>query len=87
MAVPTAMVYLPGGHLVWAVHASGLVLLGDAEALKNPGAHASHLWALAVDLMYFPRGHPMSLTAVQESVWVLLVDVEAFKNLTAHDSH
>ena len=87
MAVPTAMVYLPGGHLVCGVHALGLVLLGDAEALKNPGAHASHLWALAVDFLYFPRGHPMSLATVQESVWVLLVDVEALKNPNAHDSH
>ena len=87
MAVPTAMVYLPGGHLVCGVHALGLVLLGDAEALKNPGAHASHLCISAVDLMYFPRGHPMSLATVQESVWVLLVDVEALKNPNGHNSH
>ena len=43
VAVPTALVYLPGGHLVWAVHALDLVLLGDGEALKNPGTHVSHL--------------------------------------------
>ena len=88
VAVPLTMVYLPGGHLACAVHASGLLPLGDGSDLKNPGAHVSHLgWELLMASMYFPRGHPMSLATVQESVWVLLVDVEALKNPNAHDSH
>ena len=87
VAVPLTMVYLPGGHLGWAVQESDLVLLGDGFLLKNPGAHVSHLRTLAVDWMYFPRGHQIFLTAEQESVWVLLVDVEALKNPNAHASH
>ena len=83
-----SMVYLPAGHLAWAVQASGLLLLGDGSDLKNPGAHASHLGGeLLVASMYFPRGHRISLATEQESVWVLLVDVEALKNPFVHGSH
>ena len=46
---PAVLVYLPGGHLVWAVQESGLVLLLDVETLKNPVGHTSHLgWAVPV---------------------------------------
>ena len=40
---PDESVYLPGGHLVWAVHKSVTVLLFDVNALKKPAAHASHV--------------------------------------------
>ena len=40
--------------------ASTHVLLFDAEALKNPGAHVSHVGWAVLDpalLVYFPGGH------------------------------
>ena len=40
---PETLVYLPGGHLVWAVHKSVTVLLFDVKALKNPAIHALHV--------------------------------------------
>ena len=43
VAEPAAVVYLPGGHLVWATQASVSTLVFDVLALKNPVRHASHL--------------------------------------------
>ena len=57
---PIALVYLPGGHLVWAVHESSLRLLVDETALKNPAAHDSHRgWAVTepTTVVYLPSGH------------------------------
>ena len=58
VALPLVSVYLPGGHLVWAVQETFLVLVLDMVSLKNPGAHDSHLGSpMAVTLMYLPGGH------------------------------
>ena len=43
VAEPVAVVYLPGGHLVWAVQESVTLLLFDDNTLKNPITHASHV--------------------------------------------
>ena len=54
--------YLPGGHLVWSMHESVLVLFLDVCALKNPDAHASQsVWVLVVPavFVYLPGGHLM----------------------------
>ena len=57
-----AWIYLPGGHTGFrdTVQESVLVLFSDVEALKNPGAHASHLgWVVELPaiLVYLPGGH------------------------------
>ena len=61
VVVPAVFVYLPGGHLVWAIRqASVLVLLTDVKALKNPFGHASHSgWKVTkpFTFVYFPGGH------------------------------
>ena len=82
MTDPDVAVYLPGGHLVCAMQASIAVLLIDAEALKNPDAHASHVgWEKAdpAVIVYFPGAHlvwAMQLT--------MLLDVETLKNPAGH---
>ena len=43
VAEPGVCVYLPGGHLVWAMQESILELLLDLEAAKNPVGHDSHV--------------------------------------------
>ena len=62
--------YLPSSGAI-ATH----VLLLDAEAWKNPVAHASH-WGCAVAVpavfVYVPAGH--LVWGVQESAFVLLLD-------------
>ena len=39
LAVPAALVYLPGGHLVCATQESVSMFLLDVKSLKNPDAH------------------------------------------------
>ena len=58
MVEPLAIVCLPGGHFVWAVHE----LIVDVADLKNPGAHGLHWGCAAADplpltCMYSPGGH------------------------------
>lgn len=65
VAEPLTMVCLPGGHFVWAVQESVLVL-----GLKNPVAHASHCGCDPLGLVYLPRGH----TADGELHWTVVVD-------------
>ena len=49
VVLPAIFVYLPGGHLVWAMHESVLLLILDVDALKNPGVHTSQsVWELVV---------------------------------------
>jgi len=70
VAVQDTVVYLPGGHLVCAVHLSVTVPRSDLELLKYPAAHVSHLGsevAKADGLVYLPGGHSVWY-AVQESV-------------------
>ena len=43
VALPDAWVYLPGGHLVWAVQESGFIFCFEVKVLKKPCWHASHL--------------------------------------------
>ena len=64
VVVPDVFVYLPGGHLVWAVHKSALLLFLDVDALKNPVMHASQsVWALIVPaaFVYLPGGQWLCL--------------------------
>ena len=42
VVVPPTVVYLPGGHLVWAAHESVSLPL-DIVGLKNPDLHTSHV--------------------------------------------
>ena len=42
VALPLVLVYLPAGHLVWAVQELFLVPVLDGASLNNPGAHVSH---------------------------------------------
>ena len=58
VAVPDTVVYLPGGHLVWATQELALLPL-DAEVLKKPAAHVAHVGCLVpcAVLIYFPEGH------------------------------
>ena len=42
VALPLVLLYLPAGHLVWAVQESFLVAMLDVVSLKNPGAQVSH---------------------------------------------
>ena len=80
--------YLPGGHLMWDMQKSVLVLLLDVSALKNPAAHNAHVgWEVAVPtaFVYCPGGH--LVWAVQESVMASLLDVNVLKNPVAHASH
>ena len=53
---------LPAGHWILgtAMQESVLMLLFDVVALKNPGAHASHLGWVVLDpitMVYLPGGH------------------------------
>ena len=43
VALPAALVYLPGGHLVWAVQESGFMLCFEVKVLQKPCGHVSHL--------------------------------------------
>ena len=64
------------------------MLLFDANALKNPTAHTSHLGCAVAEptvCVYLPGGH--LVWARQESAWMLLLDVETLKNPGAHASH
>ena len=86
VAEPAAVVYLPGGHLVWARQASMLLL--EAKALKNPVAHASHSESVLTEpptRAYLPGGHLVWL--VQASVMVVLFEAEALKNPFGHNAH
>ena len=75
--------YLPGGHLVWAVQESVSVLVIDVAALKNPVAHGSH-WGCVLGepaiLVYLPGWH--LVCSVQG-----LVDVTILKNPATHGWH
>ena len=59
MVEPLAIVCLPGGHFVWAVHE---LIADDVADLKNPGAHGLH-WGCAargplpLTCLYLPGGH------------------------------
>ena len=56
---PLTLVYLPGGHLVWAVQ-----LPVDVEALKNPNAHCAQDCALFLSLCaYVPGGQSVEVAA------------------------
>ena len=68
---PLALVYLPGGHLVWGVQASELLLLGDVEALKNPVAHRSHELVFFTGVLYVPGGHSIE---VAWEIWETITD-------------
>ena len=60
VAEPGVVVYLPGGHLVWAMHKSVLVLLLDVKALKNPVTHDTHSGCVVAEpavFVYLPGGH------------------------------
>ena len=88
VALPLVLVYLPAGHLVWAVQKSFFVPALDAVSLKNPGAQVSHRGsAMAVMLMYLPGGHVKFWALVQASVFVLLFEANALKNPVSHASH
>ena len=57
-ADPDVLVYMPGGHLVWAVQAS--VVLLEKVFVKNPVAHSLHLGCVVEEpavLVYWPGGH------------------------------
>ena len=84
---PAATVYVPGGHLVCAMHESFVVLLFDINILKNPAMHGWHPgWDVLEPgiTVYFPGGHFMC--ARQELVLTLLFDIESLKNPVTHIS-
>ena len=74
---PLALVYLPGGQLVWAVQASDLLLLGDVEALKYPGAHRSQDSAFFTIFSYVPGGQSI------EVAWETMCNVTTTKKRVA----
>jgi len=69
VGVPTAIVYLPNGHIVWPMQESVLMLLRDVNVFMNPGGQIAHLGCVIPvpnALVYLPEGH--LVWTVQESV-------------------
>ena len=81
---PLVLVYLPGGHLVWRVQASGLVLFSDGSDLKNPSSHASHenppLVFFAV-FLYDPGGQSIE---VAREIWDTITDCNNVTTTRVH---
>ena len=60
VALPIFAVYLPGGHVVWAMQN----LLLDPESVKDPSGHTSHVVTELIVRLYFPGGHGMLVVGV-----------------------
>ena len=69
VAEPLTMISLPGGHFVWAVQESVLVL-----RLKNPVAHALQRGFDPLGFLYLPGGH----TADADLHWAVIIDIDFF---------
>ena len=61
VALPAVIVYLPGGHLVWALHEARV-----AVVLKNPGAHDSQPRLSFPGCV--PIGQLSALTDIRETI-------------------